>query len=474
MPGRRFAVILVALCCGVVPVRAADLTPPVQPQIQATPVPPPVVLPPPTEAQPPDVPIKPLTAEDAALLALRHQPSLTVAQSQVLAAQGFVQQAKSALGPSVGTEASYTYSTSGSSIGLGGGSGTGTATVNGVSPSGWLLSATVRQLIWDFDHSLDLVRQASAQERSAGAGLTMAQSDLVYSVKEAFYSLAQDLRLVAVAQDNLKNQQAHLALAQARLNAGIGVPLDVVQAQTAVDDAIFSLTQAQNNALLARVSLADLIGVDPRTPLQPADSSEPSTLGDNIDQLNSAALAQRPEVLQAQESVTAAVLGLDAARNSNAPVISGSVGWQDHDPHFPPDMNSLAAGVALQWTPFDSGLTEGRVTVAQAGVEAAQAELVSARLGVLSDVSQAYLNLHTAEQGVVTAQAELVNAQEALRLAEGRYRAGIGVFLDVLDAQAALVVANTNQVNALTAVEQARAALAHAINADPAMTLEKR
>lgn len=64
---------------------------------------------------------------------------------------------------------------------------------------------------------------------------------------------------------------------------------------------------------------------------------------------------------------------------------------------------------------------------------------------------------------MVAAEAQVTNAQEALRLAEGRYRAGIGVFLDVLDAQTDLDGANTNRVNARTSLDRARAALAHAV-----------
>jgi outer membrane protein TolC len=82
---------------------------------------------------------------------------------------------------------------------------------------------------------------------------------------------------------------------------------------------------------------------------------------------------------------------------------------------------------------------------------------------LVSDVSQAYLNLLTARQKLTTATAEQTNAEEALRLAQGRYKAGVGVFLDVLDAENALVAANTNRVNARNGVDQAIVQLAHAI-----------
>lgn len=66
---------------------------------------------------------------------------------------------------------------------------------------------------------------------------------------------------------------------------------------------------------------------------------------------------------------------------------------------------------------------------------------------------------------MLTSDAEVANTLEALRLVEGRYKAGLGAFLDVLDAQTALIKADSNRVNARTSVDQARAALAHAIGA---------
>ena len=62
-------------------------------------------------------------------------------------------------------------------------------------------------------------------------------------------------------------------------------------------------------------------------------------------------------------------------------------------------------------------------------------------------------------------RSQVTNALEGVRLATGRYRGGVGTFLEVTDAQAALVLAQTNQVNAETALQSQRAALQRAIGA---------
>jgi outer membrane protein TolC len=495
----RGLTIIAALALAALPA-LGQITPPIQPKVEEAPVPPAIEIPPPPSV-PADVPNRPLSADEAALLALHHQPSLLTAQAGITTAQGAVQAARSALGPGLTTGAGYTHvwgALATTSAGVTGGttpaasgprpqasggsgssgSGSGTTGSGGFGPPsfgsgavvpGYSLSATVSQLIYDFNHRRDLVHQAAALERVAQATLTQAQSDLVLMVKTAFYTYVQNQRLVGVAQANLTNQQGQLALAQARLNAGLGIPADVVTAETAVAEAVFSLTQARSNALLARITLAQQIGIDPRTPLVPAAANEAVPPAPDLSQLVSQALVRRPEIIEAQENMRAADSGLSAARTNNAPLVIGGAGWSDRDTDFPPSQNSTFVGVAASWTPFDSGFTKGLVTQARGSVQLAQAQKDTATLAVLTDVTQSYLNLKTAEQSVPSAQAAVANAQEALRLAQGRYQAGIGVFLDVLTDEAALVTAETNLVNAQTAVDQARAALAHSVNAEPVL-----
>jgi outer membrane protein len=437
----------------------AQPTPPVQPTLQEAELPPPVALDAPPQPSA-DAPQRPLTPEEAVAIALRHQPSLAVAAAGVTDARGVTRSARAGLKPSVAVSAAYNHVD---------GTASGGGQLQGVSgANGYLFATSVRQLIYDFDHTRDLVRQALAAERSAGAGLTKAQADLVLRVKLAFYGYVQALRLAEVARANADSQQRHLTLAQARLTSGLGLPYDVVRARTAYTEAIYVLTAARNTASVARVSLAELLGIDPRTPIEAAEAGEPSVEFGSVNELVEQALARRPEVLQARANVEAAQFGVSAARNSNSPDVTGTAGIQRRDAEFPPNNNTVSVGVAVQWDPFDSGLTAGHVQQAQAFLDAARAGAETVRLAVIADVSQAYLDLKTALLRVGTAEAQVFNAREAVRLAEGRYRAGIGVFLDVLDAQVAVDEADTNHVIAVSDLDRAHASLAHAVGKEAA------
>lgn len=447
--------ILALACIFSVQVGWGNPTPPIMPNIEETPLPPPVTLPGPA-TRPADLSDQPLTATEVARIALRHQPSLAVAQMGIIASHARVQQNKAGLSPTLGVNGGYSKQ----SIASGNGGGN--------APDGFSSTASVKQLLFDKNHTRDLVRQSSAQERGAIANLTRAQSDLVFQVKQAYYVYTQNLRQVGVNEANLRNRREHLAQAQARVKAGVGLPVDVVRAETAVAEAILALTLARNAASVAQTTLAQIMGLDPRTTLQVAEADEPAVATDDFNALVATALQRRPEIAVGQATIEAARYAVNAAKTSNAPALVGSVGWGMRGGEFPPDNNTLTLGLAVQWNAFDGGMAQGKVMEAQANFQSAQAQLAITTLAVSTDVSQAYLNEKTAEQRLITANAQVANAQEAVRLAQGRYTAGLGIFLDVLDAQNTLQTAQTNQVNARTAVNQARAALAHALNSDPA------
>lgn len=466
---RLGAIGIVALAlCRPIPLKAEE-TPPVMPKIQETPLPPRIVIAPAPSGQAeigPEAPDHPITADEAVRIALANQPSIRQAAGARRAAAGRAEQAESALYPKLGLSAGYTHidplggTTSTSSGGV-------VSTGSGASFPGYTASATIRQLVWDFGRSRRLTRQARALEHAANANVRRVSSDVALEVKQAFYTYQQNERLVAVNESDVKNRHAQLDLAQARLKSGLGLPLDVVRAQTAVSEAVLNLTLARANATSARISLALAMGLDARADIKVAEAQSSSSSEADLADLVAEALTQRPEIQQAEENVRAAEFGKGAARYASGPSVYATVGTSSRGRDFPPDASNLTVGAVIQWDIFDAGLTAGRVEEAEGARDAAQAALKDARQAVVADVSEAWLNLQTARQRVVTSDAAVANASESVRLAEGRYKAGVGIFLDVIDAQQSLLTAQTSRVNAGSEVDRARAALDRAVGRDP-------
>jgi outer membrane protein TolC len=435
---------------------AVQATPPA-PNLVTTPVPPPVVLPglpaalsvvPPPAA----VTNRPLTADEAAQIALARQPSIVSAAGQVTAARGRTQQARAGLLPVLSMSAGYTRDQQLRGRGVGTG-------------DDFVTDATLSQLIFDFNHTRDLVRQARALEQASARNVSATQANVVQQVKQAFYQYVQSRQLVGVNQQNVANSQSQLDLANARYRVGLGLPSDVANAQTALSEAVQNLVVAQNSDSAARVNLAVQIGIDPRTPIQPADSVESPLASSDVNGFVQTALRQRPEILQARATLEADRYALRAARTSNAPTLRANLGFNSDGTQYFPQNQGFTAGATVQFNPFDGGLSAGMVKEARGNLVSAQAQLLSEQIAVASDVSLAYLDVRSAEQRVAAAGTEVLNAQEGVRIATGRYKAGLGQFQDVLTAQQGLYTALSDQVNARAALETARVTFDHAIGA---------
>lgn len=443
---KRGLVLIVGVWSG-----AMAQTPPVKVQTPDVKVPPAIQLQSPAVPDK-DAPSAPLTAADAVSIALRRQSSLVVARADVRAAQGRVLQARSQLYPQLGLNGSA------SDVRI-----TGTGGGGGFNPSRFSTSVTVNQLLFDFLRTLDSVRQQEALERASAHVLTATESDLALQVKQAFYGFSEAAQLVQVSEENVANRQRQLALANAQLEQGIGQPGDVVRAKTNLADAVIALTTARTSATTAGVNLAQLMGIDPRTPLSPAPSTEAAPPTGDLISLVESAMADRPEIAAAKERVIAARFGSAAAAKTSAPRLGFNASLATRGADGPFETKTSTVGVTIGWTFGDGGLAAGRSREARALEEAARAILVDATQQVVADVSQAFVDVKSAEQRLETAKVQLVNARELVRISEGRYQGGIGQFLDLTDAQSSLVTAERNVAQAEADLQRSRAALSRAV-----------
>jgi outer membrane protein len=84
-------------------------------------------------------------------------------------------------------------------------------------------------------------------------------------------------------------------------------------------------------------------------------------------------------------------------------------------------------------------------------------------LQVANQIEQALLTLDTAQKREISADTGVVSAAEAVRATQVGYQAGARTALEVTDAQAALLAAQTDAVNARFDVATAQSRLAAAV-----------
>lgn len=300
---------------------------------------------------------------------------------------------------------------------------------------------------------------------------------------------------VDVSNAALANAQRQLTDATNLSSAGVGQRIDVLRAQTQVATAEQDLATAENNYGVALTSFNDLVGRPLNAPVHLQDAAgvaiaQPVTdfsqvgapdanaapplpnapqevAAINIQNALQYANQQRPEILQAQVNVRVAQTGVKLARAGLEPTFSlTAAGDYYPDTNFQYVRKRTAQITANLNIPlYDGGLTRDRVQEARLSTGNAQTSLASTRSDVALDVRQSYLNLVTAAQQIGAANAALQSAVAARQLAELRYQGQVGTYLEVTDAQSALVQAENNQVNAVYNYLVARAQFQNSIGA---------
>jgi len=203
-----------------------------------------------------------------------------------------------------------------------------------------------------------------------------------------------------------------------------------------------------------------------------ADDELPPVTGENDDprELAAEAGAARPELASSQRVIDGAALGLRGVRGAYGPVLHLVLGATDAGPMADPGPLQRAnlrwnysAALVLSWPIFEGGRTRARVSEAEAVLAEARERQRGLTLDVGVEVERARRGIAAAKASIEVAGFALDSARERLRLAEGRYHAGVGTALEVSDAQLGLTSAAAQTVQARYDLATARAELMHAL-----------
>jgi len=286
----------------------------------------------------------------------------------------------------------------------------------------------------------------------------------------AYYNLLSAQGALAVAEEVERiNLQGYLA-ADAKHAAAIGNLTEKLQTQTALGQAILSRVQAEGALQEARGRLAVLIGLSPDTPLRldEDDARLPdiafvSTMTDMLQK----AEARHPELRSARARVEAAKAELTATERAHLPSVRLSASHQNQrlapssSEHSDQRDNLVAIQVQI---PLFDGFSRAYATrAAEAALTEAEGQLEVARRQVAQEVWLAFHALQTGTRTVEKSAELLGFATRSLEVAQGRYKAGIGGTLELLEAQRALADAARQRIGALADWRAVRLRLAAAL-----------
>ena len=327
------------------------------------------------------------------------------------------------------------------------------------------VSLTLSWLIYDFGARSANLENARQLLSAASSTLDATVQTVFLSALQSYYNAQAARAAVSAALESEKASRESFTAAEVRYKVGTGTPADRLQAQTAWSQATLNRIKAEGTLKIAYGTLANVMGLDASQPLTLAEIGEATpdaSFEREIDALIAEARNRRPDLKAAEAQVKAAQSNVDFTRASGLPTLSLGAGpsWVDSG-----NISTHSSSIGLTLTvPIFSGFnTTYKVRSAQGRAEAAEAQRDVVRLQVALDVWTAYQNLTTATQTIRTTVDLLVSAEQSERVALGRYKAGVGNILDVLNAQSALAAARVQRIQAMLDWNVSRATLAKAV-----------
>ena len=320
--------------------------------------------------------------------------------------------------------------------------------------------------LYDFGGRTGKIDSARSLLEAAAATASSVVQQTVRSVVQAYYgAVSGDASLIAAK--STEDVSAHsLEIARALQAGGAGTLGDVLQAQTAHEQAVIARVQAEAAAKSAQGTLAVTLGrtADQTFLLAPDPvPTEVPALSARIADLMREASRQRPDLAAARFQRDAAEADITVAQALGRPSISVGVLHQFTSTTGVPNQNYDEIGVSVTVPLFTGFNVTYGVRRAQAALHVSEANLEQVQLNVTLDVWSGYYNLESANEQLTATADLLKTAEENEQVAIGRYKAGVGSIVDVLTAQTALATARELRINSELGWKVARAQLALAL-----------
>jgi len=321
-------------------------------------------------------------------------------------------------------------------------------------------------VLYDFGGRGGRIASARYLLDAAAASASRSVQETVFAAVQGFYGVTSADAALLAARSAEDAAARSVEITKALHEGGASALSDVLQAETAYDQAVLARVQAAQQAKSAIAALDVALGLPADRPLKLRAETVPAdvpALSAKLSDLMTEAMRQRPDLAAARAQREAAVADVTVARAAGRPSIAVSAARTRIDTSGLPVQNFGQIGVNLT-VPIFSGFKTGYdIRQAQAALEAREVNIEQIRLNVSQDVWDGYWGLSSAGQELGASATLVKTAAQNQDVAIGRYQAGVGTILDLLTAQTAAASAQQTRILAEHDWQVARAQLVLAI-----------
>ena len=415
----------------------------------------------------------PLSRAEAVRLALEANPDVKKAEENMNRLHGFVTEARAEALPEVKAFGQWTQFRDPSFLNSPSFDNFPPEFIDQLKPvpaSLWDGYATLKQTLWSFKVG-KAIKAAKLATQSGDEEIRRVQQAVALLAVQAYNDYLLGLERVRVAKQAVMQKEKQLETTRNRRAAGVATDLDVLRFEVDLENARVQQLSDEGLADLGRGRLNAVLVRPIGAPVEPTDRLEYVAMDISPEEAVADAWSRRPEVKQVdlEERIRDYAIGIARAESQPSLDFNGSFGWSTRKTSgfFTSDYQKWAAGFVLTVPVFDGWRTSGKVAQARAERNMVAQTKVALENQIRLEAKDAVDRLRVARRVLQATELNVKQAHKALEMVEANYKFGAATLLDVIDAQAAQTVADSNRIQALYVHANARAKLRFVMARDP-------
>lgn len=295
------------------------------------------------------------------------------------------------------------------------------------------------QPVWDFGRTQASVNKAKSETITAKDNVEASKNNVAYHVAQLYYGIIFINKSIDVQNEQIKLLDANEKLISDKIKNGDGLKFDLLSTQVKRNASTNRLVDLQTQ-LKKQYDMLNML-----TANTGYDYIAARDAGPNVFSVATVSPDNNFDVKLIQDRLTSASWDIKAAKRGWLPSInlSAQAGYRNG---FVPDINKLTfnygVGVGLNVPIYGANRPNYQTKIAKINMQANTYALESQKLTLNKDIMLAQNDINASEEKLKNYELQIKQADEALTLANVRYKSGVITNLELLTTQ-------TNQQDAL-------------------------
>ena len=316
--------------------------------------------------------------------------------------------------------------------------------------------------------------------------LSRTWEELIFNVSSSFYTILGQRKLIESLEFSRNVLTKHKKRVQDMMSAGKAAKVDVLRTEVRIADLDQRLVREKSLLEIQRRLLTTLMGVGlDGGPVYPQGGLGLGGPAPDLDGSLSMAFSERGDYRAARAALDAQAMKIRAARGALWPKVTldGAIGMRTatgiddngvaytnrlninakraseasnpspllREPWPYPDSTLPVGsmGVVAEYPIFDGGRIRSQISEQETKFAAQQQQLRKLALQIRLDVETAIINVNSARERVFATKKAIEQSEESFRIEQEKYDLGKGSITDVLDAQSAMLEAQSSYYRSL-------------------------